>query len=75
MLSATEILSASTVKRLVVKQGRFLKTEEQVRSSKFQQNCKLQGFILSSQVANYELSLQLQSSKTFTESNFETASG
>ena len=27
MLSATEILSASTVKRLVVDQGRFLKRE------------------------------------------------
>ena len=75
MLSVTEILSASTIKRLVVKQGRFLKTEEQVRSCKFQRNCKLQGFILSSQVANYELNLQLQFSKTFTESNFETASG
>ena len=46
MLSAKEILSASNVKRIVVELGRCLKTELQVRSFKFQKNCKLQVFIL-----------------------------
>ena len=69
MLSAKEILSASTVKRLVVEQGRFLKRKKQVRSCKFQQNSKLNVFISCS-----ELNLELQFSKSFAESNFETAS-
>ena len=74
MLSATEIQSASIVKWLVVEQGRFLKREWRVRSWKFQRNWKLQVFILKLQVANYELNLELQFSKAFSESNFETAS-
>ena len=63
VLSATEILSASTVKRIPVKQRRFLKGDEQVRSWKFQGICNLQDFILKLRVTNYELNLQLQSSK------------
>ena len=59
VLSATEILSASIAKKLVVKQGRFLKKESRVKSCKFQQNCNLQVFILKLRVANYELSLDL----------------
>ena len=43
-------------------------------SCKFQQNCKLQVFILKLRVANYELNLELQFSKKFAQSNFETAS-
>ena len=75
MLSPTEILPASTVKRLVVVQGRFLKREQRVRSCKFQRNCRLKVLILELRVTNYELNLKLQFSKTFSEeSNFETAS-
>ena len=62
MLNAIEILSASTVKRLVLEQNRFLKREYWVTS------------ILKLRVANYELNLELQFSKTCTELNFETAS-
>ena len=40
----------------------------------FQRNCKLRVFILKLEVSNYELNLQLQFSKKFIESNFETAS-
>ena len=74
MLSATEILSVSIVKRLVAGQGTFIRREQWVRSCKFQRNCKLQVFILKLRVANYKLNLELQFSKTFSESNFETAS-
>ena len=74
MLSATEILSASTVKRLVVEQGRFLRREYWVRSCKFQRNCNLKVFILKFRVANYELNLELQFNKTFAESDFGSAS-
>ena len=55
MLSATEILSASTVETVV------------------ERNCKLQVFISKLRVVNYELNLELLFSKTFAESNFETA--
>ena len=67
MLSATETLSGSTVKSI------FLKREERVRSSKIQQNYKLQVFILKLRVANYELNLELQFNKIFAKSNFQTA--
>ena len=46
MLSDTEILSALIVKRLVLEQDKFLKREQRVRNCKFQQNCKLQVFML-----------------------------
>ena len=46
MLSDKEILSALIVKRLVLEQDKFLKIEQRVRSCKFQQNCKLQVFVL-----------------------------
>ena len=74
MLSATEIGSASTIKRLVVEQGRFLKREKKSGSCKFQLNCKLQSFILKLRAANYEINFELQVSKKFAESSFETAS-
>ena len=61
MLSATEILSASTAKRLVIEQDRFLKREAWVRSSKCQGNCKLQVLILKRRVVNYELNLEIMS--------------
>ena len=38
-----------------------------------ERNCKLQVFISKLRVANYELNLELLFSKTFAESNFETA--
>ena len=63
MLNAIEILSASTVKRLVLEQNRFLKREYWVTSC-----------ILKLRVASYELNLELQFSKTCAELNFETAS-
>ena len=74
MLKGTKILSASTIKRLVVEKGRILKRKKRVRSCKFQRNCKLQLFILKLQVENYELSQELKSSPRFPESKFETAS-
>ena len=40
----------------------------------FQQNCKLKVFISKLRVANYKSNLELQFSKTFAASNFETAS-
>ena len=54
-LSATEVLSASTVKRLAIEQGRFLKRQWQ----EFQRNFKLQVFILKLKVANCKLNLEL----------------
>ena len=68
MLSATEILSALTIKRLAVEHDRFLK-----KNNKFQQNCKLQAFILKL-VESYDLNLELQFIETFAESNYETES-
>ena len=68
MLSATEIPSTSAVKRLAVEQGRFLKREYWIRNCKFQQNCKLQGFILKVKVPNYELNLEIQFSKKCSQS-------
>ena len=65
MLSATKILSASTLKRLAVEQGRFLKKKIKVRSCMFQRKCKLQSFILKLWDANYEWNLELQFSKWF----------
>ena len=47
---------------------------ERVRSYKFQRNCKLQVFILKLGVVNYELNLEMQFSKKFAQSKFETAS-
>ena len=38
-----------------------------------ERHCKLQVFISKLRVANYELNLELLFSKTFAESNFETA--
>ena len=43
-------------------------------SCKFQRKCNLQVFILNVRVASHELNLELQFSKKFGESNFETAS-
>ena len=43
-------------------------------SCKFQRNCKSQVFISKLQVANDDLNLELQFSKTFFKSNVETAS-
>ena len=43
-------------------------------SCEFQRNYKLQAFILKLRVTNYELNLEMQFSKKFAESNFETAS-
>ena len=76
MLGATEIeiLSTSTVKRLVIEQGRYLKREERVGSCKFQRNYKLQVFVSKLPVVNCELNLELQFSKKIAESTFETAS-
>lgn len=54
-MSAIEILSALDVKRLPVKQGRFLK-----ESCKFQRDWKLQVLILKLRVASCELNLELQ---------------
>ena len=71
MLSTTEILSASAMKRLVVEQGRFLKWEW---SCKFQRNCKLIVFISKLQVRNCHLELGLQFSKKFAGSEFEAES-
>ena len=39
----------------------------------FQRNCMLQVFILKLRVANYKLNFELQFSKKFAVSNFETA--
>ena len=49
-------------------------SKKRVMSCKFQRNCKLQIFMLKLGVANYELNFQLDFSKTYAESNFETAS-
>ena len=46
MLSAKEILSTSTIKRLVVEQGRCLKREQRVFICKFKQKLKLLGFCI-----------------------------
>ena len=59
---------------VLVQQSRFPKWEKIVRSCKFQQNCKLQIFILKLRVVNYELNLKLELSRKLTESKFETAS-
>ena len=75
MLSVTEILSASTIKRSVVEQGIFLKKKRVMRQElQVSTNCKLQVFILKLRVVNYELNLKLQFSKTFAVSNFEIPS-
>ena len=76
MLNTTETLSISTIKRLVVEQGRFLKRVailKKVVSCNFQPIFKLQVFILKLRVANYGLNFELQFSKKFAKSNFETA--
>ena len=62
------------VKRLLLEQDRFLKKEQRVKNCQFQQNCRLQGFILKLRVTNYELNLELQFSQKFVVSNFEIAS-
>ena len=76
MLGATEIeiLSTSTVKRLVVEQGRYLKREQGVGSCKFKRNCKLQVFVSKLPVVSYDLNLERQFSTKIVESNFEAAS-
>ena len=76
MLGATEIeiLSTSTVKRLVVEQGRYLKREQGVGSCKFKRNCKLQVFVSKLPVVSYDLNLERQFSTKNVESNFEAAS-
>ena len=73
MLSATETLSTSTVKRLVVEQDRFLKREQWVTTCKFQPNWKLQVSIYKLRVSNCELNLELQFTKRFAKSNLKTA--
>ena len=72
VLSAKTIISALTVKRLVVEQFRFLQRQWRARSFKFKQKCKLYVLTLKLRVEKYELNFGLQFSKTLAESNFET---
>ena len=58
MLNATEIVSASTVKVLVVEQGRFLKSNEFGVAS-YDETASYRFFLLKLRVAKYELNWNL----------------
>ena len=67
VLSTTEMLSTSAVKRSTVGQG--IKREWQIRSCKSQRNSRLQVFLSKLRVASYELKLELQFTKKHAESH------
>ena len=70
MLSAVEVLSASTTKRLPAEQGTFPKRERERESNELGVANEAASFKLV--CWNYEFNLELQDSKKFAESNFET---
>ena len=59
VLSITEILPASNVRRLRVQQGKFIERRLRLRSCKFHQNCKLKMSILKLRVPHYKLKFEL----------------